>query len=98
MSEVDEVKGLNIGKVYRSSCMYNEFSNAIAEVQCDEIQKHLTECKLISVIVDGSMDSSITNSEMIYTQICIEGTVHTNFIHCCQVQHVTAEGIVYAMK
>ena len=97
MSEVDEVKGLNIGKVYRSSCMYNEFSNAIAEVQCDEIQKHLAESKFISVIVDGSMDSSITNNEMIYMQICIEGTVHTNFI-CCQVQHGTAEGIVHAIK
>ena len=71
--------------------MYNEFSNAIAEVQHDEIQNHLAECKFISVIIDGSMDSSITNNEMIYMQTCVEGTVHTNFIHCCQVQHGTAE-------
>ena len=98
MSEVDEVKGLNIGKVYRSSHMCNAFSNAIVEVQHDVIQKHWTESKFISVIVDGSMDSSITNNEMIYMQICIEGTVHTNFIHCCQVQHGTAEGIVHAIK
>ena len=97
MSEVGEVKGLNIGKVYRSSCTYTEFSNAIAEVQRDIIQKHLAESKFISVIVDGSMDSSITN-EMIYTQICIESTVHTNFIHYCQVQCGTAEGIVHAIK
>ena len=41
---------------------------------------------------------SITNNEMIYTQICIEGTVHTNFMQCCQVQCGTAEGIVHAIK
>ena len=29
MSEVGEVKGLNIGKVYRSSHMYNEFSQLL---------------------------------------------------------------------
>ena len=34
------------------------------------------------MIVDGRMDSSITDNEIIYFQTCLEGVVHTNFIYC----------------
>ena len=44
------------------------------------------------------MDSTITDNEMIYIQICLEGMIHTNFIHCCQVEHGILEGIGHAMK
>ena len=95
---MDEVKGLDIGKVYCSSEKYNEFSGAIAEVQCNEIRKLLVESKFVSVIVDGSMDSSITDNEMIYIQTCLQGTIQTNFIRCCQVERGTADGILQAIK
>ena len=80
ISELDEVKGLDTGKVYRSSEKYNEFSGAIAEVQRNEIRKLLVESKFVSMIVDGSMDSSITDNEMIYIHTCLQGTIQTNFI------------------
>ena len=64
MSELDEVKGLNIGKVYWSSQKCQEFADAIAEVQHNEVQKCLGNCKFVVVTVDGSMDSSITDNEM----------------------------------
>ena len=48
--------------------------------------------------VDGSMDSSITDNDMMYIQTCLEDVVHTNFICCCQVEHGKAEGIVHAIK
>ena len=95
---MDEVKGLDTGKVYRSSEKYNEFSGAIAEVQRNEIRKLLVESKFVSVIVDGSMDSSITDNEMIYIQTCLQGTIQTNFIRCCQVERGTADGILQAIK
>ena len=74
------------------------FADAIAEVQRDQIRKHLAASKFVSVIVDGSMDSSITDNEMIYIQTCLQGIVNTNFIRCCQVQHGKAEDIVTAVK
>ena len=37
MSELDEVKGLNIGKVYQSCQKCCEFADAIAEVQHNEV-------------------------------------------------------------
>ena len=98
ISELDEVKGLHIGKVYHSSEKYNEFSGAIAEVQRNKICKLLVESKFVSVIVDGSMDSSITDNEIIYIQTCLQGTIQTNFIQCCQVECGTADGILQAIK
>ena len=95
---MDVVKGLNIGKVYRNPKKCCEFAAAIAEVQHNEISKNLAECNFVSVIVDGSMDSSITDNEMIYIQTCKEGSINSNFIHCCQVQCGTAKGVVQAIE
>ena len=60
MNDVDKVKGLNIGTVSQNAPQYCEFAAAIAEVQRNEIKNHLMECKFTAVIVDGSIDSSIT--------------------------------------
>ena len=98
MNELDVVKGLSIGKVYRNPKNCREFAAAIAEVQRNEISKNLAECNFVSVIVDRSMDSSITDNEMIYIQTCKEGSINSNFIHCCQVQCGTAKGVVQAIE
>ena len=52
----------------------------------------------MSVIVDGSTDSAITENEMVYLHTCHKGEVKTNFIKCCQVQHGTATGVVNAIQ
>ena len=75
MSELDETKGLNIGTVYWRSQNCHEFADAIAEVQCNEVQEHLGDYKYVSVIVDGSMDSSITDNVFFYIQTCLKGVV-----------------------
>ena len=61
----------------------------------------------MSVIVDGSSDSSITENEMdvhitenemVCIHTCHKGEVKTTFIKCCQVQHGTALGVINAIK
>ena len=53
----------------------------------------------MSVIVDGSSDSSITENEMVYIHTCHKGeVVKATFIKCCQVQHGTALGVINAIK
>ena len=87
MNQLDECKGLDIGKTYSSNVhKCYEFASAIAEVERNAIKEKLDICKFASVIVDGSMDSSITDNEMVYIQSCHAGTVSTHFIYCCQVQ------------
>ena len=48
--------------------------------------------------VNGSSDSSITESIMVYIHTCQKGEVKTTFIKCCQVQHGTALGVINAIK
>ena len=86
MTDLDEVKGLNVGGVYRNTSRAKEFTSVIAEVLRREIKSDLQTYKFASVIVDGSTDNSTTESEMIYIQTCKNGSVKTNFIHCCQGQ------------
>ena len=52
----------------------------------------------MSVIVNGSSDSSITENEMVYIHTCHKGEVKTTFIKCCQVQRGTALGVINAIK
>ena len=52
----------------------------------------------MSVIVDGSSDSSITENEMVYIHTCQKGEVKTTFIKRCQVQHGTALGVINVIK
>lgn len=99
MNELSKSNGLDVGDRYSMNVKTcSEFASAIANVQRNALQKHLQECKFVSVIVDGSMDSSITDNEMVYIQTCKEGSVQTNFIYCCQVQRGTAPRIVEAIQ
>ena len=99
MNELHKSNGLDVGDRY-SMNVHNctEFASAIADVQRNIIRDNLTRCKFVSVIVDGSMDNSITDNEMIYLQTCQAGSVQTNFIYCCQVERGTAPKIVDAIQ
>lgn len=98
ITELDEVKGLNVGTQYRNIPKCQEFASAIAEVQQLEMQNHLKQCKFAAVIVDGSTDSSSIENEMVYIQTCLNGSTKTNFVRCCQIQRGNAIGIVEAIK
>lgn len=67
MNELHKSNGLDVGDRYSTNVKNcTEFASAIADVQRNIIRDNLTRCKFVSVIVDGSMDSSITDNEMIY--------------------------------
>ena len=74
-----------------------DFASAIADVQHNGIRELLEHSNFVSVIVDGSMNSSITDNETVYIQTCWAGLVHTNFIYCCQVQCGSSPRIVEAI-
>ena len=99
MKELDESKGLDIGTKYTTNINNcNEFGSATADVLCSKITEQLSKSKSVSFIVDGSMDGSITDNEMVYIQTCQAGLVCTSFIYCCGVQHGTAPRIVQAIQ
>ena len=63
VNELDERKGIEIGEKYRSAYTCREFSSAIASVHRADVSKYLATCNFMSVIVNGSSDSSITENE-----------------------------------
>ena len=99
MNKLDAKKGLEIGEKYSGNpknC--REFAAAIADVQRKKISDKLSTSNFVSVIVDGSTDSAMAENEMIYIQTCSSGSISTNFIYCCQVEHGTASGIIDAIQ
>ena len=95
MNELDETKGLDIGDRYTTNVnKCHDSASAIADVQCTTIRENFEHCKFVSFIVDGSIDSSITDNEMVYMQTCLAGVACTKFIYCCQVQCGSAPRIV----
>ena len=98
MNELDERKGIELGDKYRTAYVCKQFASAIAGVSQENISKYVASCNFMSVIVDGSSDSSITENEMVYIHTCRKGEVKTTFIKCCQVQHGTALGVINAIK
>ena len=81
MIELDEGKGIQLGEKYRSAFACKGFAHAIADVSQKEISKYMASCKFLSVIVDGSCDSSITENEMVYIHTCVKGEVKTAFVN-----------------
>ena len=69
-----------------------EFATAIADAERKKLSDKLRRSNFVSVIVDGSTDSAMTETEMIYIQTCTSGSVSTNFIYCCKVEHGTVSG------
>ena len=95
MSELDASKGLQYS-TNRNKC--HEFATAIADVQHGKISEKLAKSKFVSVLVDGSMDSSVIDNEIVYIQTCQGGITSTHFIYCSHVCHRTAMGIINAIK
>ena len=87
-----------MGDKYRTAYACTQFASAIAGVSQENISKYVASCNFMSVIVDGSSDSSITENEMVYIHTCCKGEVKTTFIKCCQVQRGTALGVINAIK
>ena len=99
MNELDKTNGLDIEERYSTNVnKCYDFASAIADVQCNAIREHLGHSNFVSVIVDDSMDRSITANEMVNIQTCWAGLVHTNFIYSCQVQHGTSARIVEGIQ
>ena len=71
---------MEIGEKYRSAYACREFTSAIASVSRVAVLQYLASCNFMSVIVDGSSDSSFTENEMVYNHTCYKWC-KTNFIN-----------------
>jgi len=77
--ELDEAKGLDVGTQYRTDKKAAEFAASIAEAERVRIRKYMSDAKFVSVISDGSTDSSYQEAEIVYVRTCKAGVITVNF-------------------
>ena len=80
MCELDVAKGLKIGLDYRNDKQAAVFSEYIAKAEISKIQKIVEEARFISLISDGSTDSSFTEAEIVYLRFCHMGKIQVHFV------------------
>ncbi len=77
---MDEQKGLAVGKTYRNANQAQVFMHYIAEVERRKVKEEISATKFISIMADGSTDSSVMEEELVYTRMSRAGKVKVQFV------------------
>ena len=95
MCALDAAKGLskNDDNLYRSDKQAATFIKFIAEVEQRRIKDTVREVNYISIITDGSTDSSYAEAEIIYIRWCHKGTINVKFLSVKNVEKADAKTI-----
>ncbi|KAG8512669.1 Sperm flagellar protein 2, partial [Galemys pyrenaicus] len=80
MCNLDDMKGVDIGPVFRTNKSARTFTYFIAEVERRNLREKLEKSKFFSVISDGVTDSSIEEAELVYVQFAYAGKVHCQIV------------------
>eukprot|EP00071_Canis_lupus_P040082 XP_022273639.1 zinc finger protein 862-like [Canis lupus familiaris] len=76
MCKLDDMKGVDIGPVFRTNKSARTFTYFIAEVERKNLREKLEQSKFFSVLSDGITDSSTKAAELVYVQFAHAGKVH----------------------
>lgn len=98
LCQLDEKKGLSVGKTYRNLAAARTCLSSIAEVEFCKISNIIKEARYICAIGDGSTDASVKEQEMWYMITCISGNIDVLFIGVKTVERANAENIVDGKK
>ena len=78
--DLDQAKGLHIGTAYHSRKNAPVFIHYIAKVQRRRLVATCNAVSFVSVITDGTTDSSVTETEMVYMRFATQGNIRTHFV------------------
>ena len=90
LCDLDESKGLDVGSTYRNDKSAIVFASCIAEAERNKIRNTIDNCKFISIISDGTTDTSFQEAEIVYVRSCCQGKVNVNFSEIKNVQKADA--------
>ncbi|XP_074934828.1 sperm flagellar protein 2 isoform X1 [Phalacrocorax aristotelis] len=80
MCKLDDMKGVDIGSLFRNEKSAKMFIHFIAEVERRELKEKLEKCKFFSVISDGVTDSILKAAAVVYVRFANEGKVHCQIV------------------
>ena len=93
LCELDETKGVNLGKTYRTAEYAKVFTHYIANVEREKVSDQIRNSQFVTVLSEGSTDSSITEQEMFFVRTCRGGEVLVTFAGIKKVEKGNAEAI-----
>ena len=94
----DTQKGMDVGNTYRNVKACREFVHTIAEVERRHLVQNLEKAQFLSLISDGTTDSSISEAEIVFVQHSVNGAVSTAFVGVETVANADAPSIKRAIN
>lgn len=98
MCELDDMKGVDTGSVFRNDKSARMFIHFIAEVERRALKEKLEKCKFFSVISDGFTDSILKAAAVVYVRFASEGRVHCQIVGVQPVLKADASTIKNAIE
>ena len=98
LCRLEKRKGLNVGESYLNDKNCKIFTHAIALHERQKIRQAIENSPFVSILYDGSTESSITDNEIIYLRYARHGTSIVKFLGYMSVEKADAKGVLSAMK
>ncbi|PIK53263.1 putative zinc finger protein [Apostichopus japonicus] len=86
--DLDEAKGVDVGQTYRTEPKCREFTDAISEIQRQNLEKEISDSKFFSVMCDEATDAAVV--EQIILFVSNYGKVTTRFLSIQKLERATA--------
>ncbi|XP_074851770.1 zinc finger protein 862-like [Carettochelys insculpta] len=80
MCKLDDMKGVDVGSMFRNGKSARTFIHYIAEVERRALKEKLEKCKFFSLISDGVADKAIKGAAVVYVRFAYEGKVHCQIV------------------
>ncbi|XP_006116559.1 sperm flagellar protein 2 isoform X2 [Pelodiscus sinensis] len=80
MCKLDDMKGVDIGSMFRNGKSARTFIHYIAEVERRALKEKLEKCKFFSLISDGVADNAIKEAAVVYVRFAYKGKVHCQIV------------------
>ena len=91
MSELDRMKGLDVGDTYINNHAAANFVTCIGDVTNREVLSELSGTKFYSLTMDGTTDVSTSEQECVYVRAAKNGKIQSNFLKMVEPENTTGE-------
>ena len=98
IAQLDRAKGLDVGHSYINHQRATEFAHFIAEATRVPIIEKLKTVKFVSLMSDGSTDTSAQEAELVYSRAGHRGVVTTAFVGVVNIERADASGILGSLS
>lgn len=97
MCKLDDMKGVDIGSIFRNDKAARIFIHFIAEVERRALKEKLDRCKFFSLISDGVADLASTEAALVYVRFAYQGKVHCQIVGVQSVDQYDASAMKNAI-